>query len=220
MGTDEEWEMATDALRKAIENMGMDYVVNEGDGAFYGPKLDFHLTDSIGRTWQCGTIQLDFQLPQRFEAEYIGEDGQKYRPIMIHRVVFGSIERFIGILIEHFAGKFPLWLAPVQVRVLPVSDKFMDYGREVADALKAKHIRVELDERNEKLGYKIREARKDRIPYMLIVGAKEEEQKMVSVRKRDAEEKKQDLGMMSLEEFCAALEKGGLSHPAARPAEK
>ncbi|HIX72259.1 MAG TPA: threonine--tRNA ligase, partial [Candidatus Anaerobutyricum stercoripullorum] len=164
MGTDEEWEMATDALRKAIENMGMDYVVNEGDGAFYGPKLDFHLTDSIGRTWQCGTIQLDFQLPQRFEAEYIGENGQKYRPIMIHRVVFGSIERFIGILIEHFAGKFPLWLAPVQVRVLPVSDKFMDYGREVADALKAKHIRVELDERNEKLGYKIREARKDRIP--------------------------------------------------------
>ena len=220
MGTDEEWEMATDALRKAIENMGMDYVVNEGDGAFYGPKLDFHLTDSIGRTWQCGTIQLDFQLPQRFEAEYIGENGQKYRPIMIHRVVFGSIERFIGILIEHFAGKFPLWLAPVQVRVLPVSDKFMDYGREVADALKAKHIRVELDERNEKLGYKIREARKDRIPYMLIVGAKEEEQKMVSVRKRDAEEKKQDLGMMSLEEFCAALEKEGLSHPAARPAEK
>ena len=220
MGTDEEWEMATDALRKAIENMGMDYVVNEGDGAFYGPKLDFHLTDSIGRTWQCGTIQLDFQLPQRFEAEYIGEDGQKYRPIMIHRVVFGSIERFIGILIEHFAGKFPLWLAPVQVRVLPVSDKFMDYGREVADALKAKHIRVELDERNEKLGYKIREARKDRIPYMLIVGAKEEEQKMVSVRKRDAEEKKQDLGMMSLENFCAALEKEGLSHPAARPAEK
>ena len=220
MGTDEEWEMATDALRKAIENMGMDYVVNEGDGAFYGPKLDFHLTDSIGRTWQCGTIQLDFQLPQRFEAEYIGGDGQKYRPIMIHRVVFGSIERFIGILIEHFAGKFPLWLAPVQVRVLPVSDKFMDYGREVADALKAKHIRVELDERNEKLGYKIREARKDRIPYMLIVGAKEEEQKMVSVRKRDAEEKKQDLGMMSLEDFCAALEKEGLSHPAARPAEK
>ena len=220
MGTDEEWEMATDALRKAIENMGMDYVVNEGDGAFYGPKLDFHLTDSIGRTWQCGTIQLDFQLPQRFEAEYIGEDGQKYRPIMIHRVVFGSIERFIGILIEHFAGKFPLWLAPVQVRVLPVSDKFMDYGREIADALKAKHIRMELDERNEKLGYKIREARKDRIPYMLIVGAKEEEQKMVSVRKRDAEEKKQDLGMMSLEDFCAALEKEGLSHPAARPAEK
>ncbi len=220
MGTDEEWEMATDALRKAIENMGMDYVVNEGDGAFYGPKLDFHLTDSIGRTWQCGTIQLDFQLPQRFEAEYIGENGQKYRPIMIHRVVFGSIERFIGILIEHFAGKFPLWLAPVQVRVLPVSDKFMDYGREIADALKAKHIRVELDERNEKLGYKIREARKDRIPYMLIVGAKEEEQKMVSVRKRDAEEKKQDLGMMSLEDFCAALEKEGLSHPAARPAEK
>ena len=220
MGTDEEWEMATDALRKAIENMGMDYVVNEGDGAFYGPKIDFHLTDSIGRTWQCGTIQLDFQLPQRFEAEYIGEDGQKYRPIMIHRVVFGSIERFIGILIEHFAGKFPLWLAPVQVRVLPVSDKFMDYGREIADALKAKHIRVELDERNEKLGYKIREARKDRIPYMLIVGAKEEEQKMVSVRKRDAEEKKQDLGMMSLEDFCAALEKEGLSHPAARPAEK
>ena len=220
MGTDEEWEMATDALRKAIENMGMDYVINEGDGAFYGPKLDFHLTDSIGRTWQCGTIQLDFQLPQRFEAEYIGEDGQKYRPIMIHRVVFGSIERFIGILIEHFAGKFPLWLAPVQVRVLPVSDKFMDYGREIADALKAKHIRVELDERNEKLGYKIREARKDRIPYMLIVGAKEEEQKMVSVRKRDAEEKKQDLGMMSLEDFCAALEKEGLSHPAARPAEK
>ena len=213
MGSDEDWEMATDALRQAIENMGMDYVVNEGDGAFYGPKLDFHLKDSIGRTWQCGTIQLDFQLPQRFEAEYIGADGQKYRPIMIHRVVFGSIERFIGILIEHYAGKFPLWLSPVQVRILPVSDKFADYAAKVQEELKKKNIRVELDERNEKLGYKIREARNDRIPYMLIVGGKEEEQGMVSVRKRDAEGDKQDLGMMSLADFCGMLEEEGLSHP-------
>ena len=213
MGSDEDWEMATDALRQAIENMSMDYVVNEGDGAFYGPKLDFHLKDSIGRTWQCGTIQLDFQLPQRFEAEYIGADGQKYRPIMIHRVVFGSIERFIGILIEHYAGKFPLWLSPVQVRILPVSDKFADYAAKVQAELKKKNIRVELDERNEKLGYKIREARNDRIPYMLIVGGKEEEQGMVSVRKRDAEGDKQDLGMMSLADFCGMLEEEGLSHP-------
>ena len=219
MGSDEDWEMATDALRRAIENMGMDYVVNEGDGAFYGPKLDFHLKDSIGRTWQCGTIQLDFQLPQRFEAEYIGADGQKYRPIMIHRVVFGSIERFIGILIEHYAGKFPLWLSPVQVKILPVSDKHADYAREVQRALKAKNIRVELDGRNEKLGYKIREARLAKVPYMLIVGGKEEEQEMVSVRKRDAENDKQDMGMMSLDEFCAALEAEGLSHPASHPAE-
>lgn len=206
MGTDEEWEMATDALRKAIENMGMDYVVNEGDGAFYGPKLDFHLTDSIGRTWQCGTIQLDFQLPQRFEAEYTEVDGQKYRPIMIHRVVFGSIERFIGILIEHYAGKFPLWLAPVQVKILPVSDKFLDYGNEVLKQLQEKGIRVELDDRNEKLGYKIREAQLEKVPYMLVLGGKEEEQKKVSVRKRDAEEGKQDLGMMDLDAFFSLLE--------------
>lgn len=220
MGSDEDWEMATDALRQAIENMGMDYVVNEGDGAFYGPKLDFHLKDSIGRTWQCGTIQLDFQLPQRFEAEYIGADGEKYRPIMIHRVVFGSIERFIGILIEHYAGKFPLWLSPVQVRILPVSEKHAEYANEVLRQLKAKNIRAELDERNEKLGYKIREARLAKVPYMLIVGAKEEEQQMVSVRKRDAENDKQDLGMMGLQEFCEALEEEGLTHPAAKPENK
>lgn len=201
MGSNEEWEMATDALRQAIENTGMDYVINEGDGAFYGPKLDFHLQDSLGRTWQCGTIQLDFQLPQRFEAEYIDADGQKCRPIMIHRVVFGSIERFIGILIEHYAGKFPFWLSPVQVKILPVSDKFIAYGRKVEEKLKRMGVRVNVDERNEKLGYKIREARLEKVPYMLIVGAREEEENMVSVRSRDAAEDKQNLGMMPVEKF-------------------
>ena len=184
MGSDEDWEMATDALRGALDDLGLPYVVNEGDGAFYGPKIDFHLEDSIGRTWQCGTIQLDFQLPLRFELEYTGADGEKHRPIMIHRVAFGSIERFIGILIEHFAGAFPTWLAPVQVKVLPISDKYMDYGKKVMDTLAAAGIRAELDTRAEKIGYKIREAQMQKVPYMLVVGAKEEEDGLVSVRSR------------------------------------
>ena len=186
MGSDEDWEMATDALRGALDDLGRDYVVNEGDGAFYGPKIDFHLEDSIGRTWQCGTIQLDFQLPQRFECEYIGADGEKHRPIMIHRVVFGSIERFIGILIKHFAGAFPTWLSPEQVRVLPISDKYLDYANQVNAKLNEEGIRSSVDSRAEKIGYKIRDARLMKVPYMLIVGAKEEEQGLVSVRSRFA----------------------------------
>lgn len=203
MGTDEEWEMAEGALRNAIEEMGVPFVINEGDGAFYGPKLDFHLQDSIGRTWQCGTIQLDFQLPQRFEAEYTGEDGQKHRPIMIHRVVFGSIERFIGILIEHYAGKFPVWLAPVQVKILPVSDKSADYAKQVESALKARGLRAETDMRNEKIGYKIREAQLEKVPYMLIIGDKEREEGTVSVRMRE----KGDVGSMPLSEFADKVKK-------------
>ena len=201
MGSDEDWEMATDALRGALDDLGLPYVVNEGDGAFYGPKIDFHLEDSIGRTWQCGTIQLDFQLPLRFELEYTGADGEKHRPIMIHRVVFGSIERFIGILIEHFAGAFPTWLAPVQVKVLPISDKYLEYGQSVLDQLNAAGIRAEIDTRAEKIGYKIREAQMKKIPYMLVVGAKEEEEKKVSVRSRFAG----DEGQKGLEEFIAAI---------------
>ena len=203
MGSDEDWENATNALREALDEMGLDYVVNEGDGAFYGPKIDFHLTDSIGRTWQCGTIQLDFQLPQRFEAEYTGEDGKKHRPIMIHRVVFGSIERFIGILIEHYAGKFPVWLSPVQVKILPVSDKSMDYAKQVEAELKSKGIRVETDGRNEKIGYKIREAQLEKLPYMLIIGDKEKEEGTVSVRMRE----KGDIGSMAVEEFAERVKK-------------
>jgi len=199
IGSDEDWELATRALEQAVVGMGKSYVVNEGDGAFYGPKLDFHLKDSIGRTWQCGTIQLDFQLPQRFDIDYIGADGEKHRPIMLHRVVFGSIERFIGILIEHYAGKFPAWLAPVQVKILPVSDKYVDYAKEVAEKLENAEVRVELDLRNEKLGYKIREARMDKVPYMVIVGESEQKNGSVSVRKRDAEIEKQELGEMSLD---------------------
>lgn len=197
MGSDEDWKIATNGLRNALEELNLEYEVNEGDGAFYGPKIDFHLEDSLGRTWQCGTIQLDFQLPQRFEAEYIGADGEKHRPIMIHRVCFGSIERFIGILTEHYAGKFPLWLAPVQVKVLPISDKFVDYAQTVVSFLKAKGYRVELDTRDEKIGYKIREAQLEKVPYMLIVGQKEEESKTVSVRKRD----EGDIGSMTLDAF-------------------
>ena len=189
MGSDEDWEAATNGLRGALEKLGMDYIVNEGDGAFYGPKIDFHLRDSIGRTWQCGTIQLDFQMPLNFGLEYVAEDGSRKRPIMIHRVCYGSIERFIGIITEHFAGKFPLWLAPLQVKVLPVSDKSMDYARQVYDALRAAKIRVELDTRNEKIGYKIREARQvDRVPYMLIIGEKEVETGTVSVRSRETDQ--------------------------------
>ncbi len=203
IGSDEDWENATNALRLALDELDLPYVVNEGDGAFYGPKIDFHLTDSIGRTWQCGTIQLDFQLPQRFEAEYTGEDGQKHRPIMIHRVVFGSIERFIGILIEHYAGKFPVWLAPVQVKILPVSDKSMEYALEVEKTLKEEGIRVETDTRNEKIGYKIREAQLEKLPYMLIIGDKEKEEKTVSVRMRE----KGDIGAMALDEFAARVKK-------------
>ena len=201
MGSDEDWELATDALREALEEMKLPYVVNEGDGAFYGPKIDFHLVDCIGRTWQCGTIQLDFQLPQRFELEYIGKDGEKHRPIMIHRVVFGSIERFIGILIEHFAGAFPTWLAPVQVKVLPISDKYMDYAADVKAKLEEAGIRAEVDTRSEKIGYKIREAQTAKIPYMLVVGQKEAEEGTVSVRSRFAG----DEGARQLEQFIAEL---------------
>ena len=186
MGSDEDWEMATEGLKGALDYLGLDYVVNEGDGAFYGPKIDFHLEDSIGRTWQCGTIQLDMQMPQRFDLEYTGADGEKHRPVMIHRVAFGSIERFIGILIEHFAGAFPTWLAPVQVKVLPISEKHLEYGQKVLAELEAAGIRAEIDERAEKIGYKIREAQMNKIPYMLVVGAKEEEQNLVSVRSRFA----------------------------------
>ena len=201
MGSDEDWEMATDALRSALDELQLPYVVNEGDGAFYGPKIDFHLVDCIGRTWQCGTIQLDFQLPQRFELEYVGADGEKHRPIMIHRVVFGSIERFIGILIEHFAGAFPTWLSPVQVRVLPISDKYMEYGQKVLAELKAAGIRAEIDTKAEKIGYKIREARLQKIPYMLVVGAKEEEDGVVSVRSRF----KGDEGQKGLDAFISDI---------------
>ena len=201
MGSDEDWEVATNGLRQALDELGLNYVVNEGDGAFYGPKIDFHLEDSIGRTWQCGTIQLDFQLPQRFEAEYTGEDGQKHRPIMIHRVAFGSVERFIGVLIEHFAGKFPTWLAPVQAKVLPISEKNAEYAQKVYETLKAAGVRVELDERNEKIGYKIREAQMQKIPYMLIVGKSEEENNEVSVRLRDTTENQ----TMALDAFVAQI---------------
>ncbi|MDF2586932.1 MAG: threonyl-tRNA synthetase [Anaerocolumna sp.] len=189
IGSDEDWILATDGLRKALDDLRMPYIVNEGDGAFYGPKIDFHLEDSIGRTWQCGTIQLDFQLPLRFEAKYIGADGEKHRPIMIHRVVFGSIERFIGILIEHFEGKFPLWLAPVQVKILPISVKFSDYAISVMNELKQIGIRCELDTRDEKIGYKIREAQLDKIPYMLVIGQNEIDSNAVSVRSRDMGDK-------------------------------
>ena len=201
MGSDEDWEIATEGLRGALDDLGLDYVVNEGDGAFYGPKIDFHLEDSIGRTWQCGTIQLDFQLPLRFECEYIGADGEKHRPIMIHRVAFGSIERFIGILIEHFAGAFPTWLAPVQVKVLPISEKYMDYANKVMSDLKDAGIRTEIDDRAEKIGYKIREARLQKIPYMLVVGAKEEEEGKVSVRSRFMG----DEGAKDLKEFIDSV---------------
>lgn len=200
MGSDADWEMATEGLRGALDDLGLAYVVNEGDGAFYGPKIDFHLEDSIGRTWQCGTIQLDMQMPQRFDLEYVGADGEKHRPIMIHRVAFGSIERFIGILIEHFAGAFPTWLAPVQVKVLPISDKYMDYANKVLARLDEAGIRAETDTRAEKIGYKIREAQMNKIPYMLVVGAKEEETGVVSVRSRFAG----DEGAKGLDEFIAS----------------
>ena len=202
MGSDEDWEAATNGLIKALEKLEMPYIVNEGDGAFYGPKIDFHLRDSLGRTWQCGTIQLDFQMPLNFNLEYVDVDGSRKRPIMIHRVCYGSIERFIGILTEHFAGKFPTWLAPTQVKVLPVSDKSMNYAKEVYEKLREKMVRCELDTRNEKIGYKIREARQvDRVPYMLIIGAKEVETNTVSVRDRDTDQ----TVTMPLDEFLGKL---------------
>ncbi len=208
IGSDEDWQLATEALEKAVQGMGKSYVVNEGDGAFYGPKLDFHLKDSIGRTWQCGTIQLDFQLPQRFDIDYIGADGEKHRPIMLHRVIFGSIERFIGILLEHYAGKFPAWIAPVQVKVLPVSDKYNDYAKKVEEFLEENDIRAEVDVRNEKLGYKIREALMDKVPYMIIVGENEKNNMSVSIRQRDAQLDKQDMGEIRLEQVVDLIKRG------------
>ncbi len=189
MGTEEEWNMATKALKDALDELGREYEINEGDGAFYGPKIDFHLKDSIGRTWQCGTIQLDFQMPQRFDLEYVGEDGLKHRPIMIHRAIFGSIERFIGILIEHFAGKFPVWLAPTQVKILPITDRTLGYADEVCKTLAENGIRCEVDRRSEKIGYKIREAKMEKVPYVLVVGDREAEEGTVNVNKRGVEEK-------------------------------
>jgi threonyl-tRNA synthetase len=203
MGDDATWEKTTQALKDAMDDFGLKYVINEGDGAFYGPKIDFHLKDSIGRTWQCGTIQLDMLLPEKFDLTYTGEDGQKHRPVMIHRVVYGSIERFIGILIENYAGAFPAWLAPEQVRVMPITDKFADYGKQVEDKLNKLGIRVHLDDRNEKIGYKIREAQVKKIPYMLVVGEKEVNAGTVAVRSRNGG----DLGAMKLDDFIAKLQK-------------
>ncbi len=202
MGSDEDWEAATNGLKAALEKLDLPYIINEGDGAFYGPKIDFHLRDSIGRTWQCGTIQLDFQMPLNFNLEYIDEKGQRQRPIMIHRVCFGSIERFIGILIEHFAGKFPVWLAPLQVKVLPISEKSLDYASGIYDKLRGMGIRCAMDDRNEKIGYKIREARQvDRVPYMVIVGEKEVESRTIAVRERDTDK----TTTMELQDFCTSI---------------
>ncbi|MDW8801285.1 threonine--tRNA ligase [Clostridium sp. A1-XYC3] len=201
MGTDEEWEAATNGLRDALEDIGLKYKVNEGDGAFYGPKIDFHLRDCIGRTWQCGTVQLDFQMPERFDLNYVGADGERHRPVMIHRVVFGSIERFIGILTEHYAGAFPAWLAPVQVKVMNITDGQVEYVKKIADELKKNDIRVELDLRNEKIGYKIREAQLQKVPYMLVIGDKEMNEGNVAIRSR----KQGDIGTMSLEGFISKI---------------
>ena len=201
MGDEKDWDFATETLKAAVEELGKTYVINEGDGAFYGPKLDFHLADSLGRTWQCGTIQLDMQLPERFELEYVGEDGAKHRPVMIHRVVLGSIERFIGVITEHFAGAFPAWLSPVQVKILPVTDRAADYANEVSAKLDALGFRVEVDHRNEKIGKKIREATLEKVPYMLVVGDRDMENGTVSPRHRSGE----DLGAMAFDEFAALL---------------
>ena len=201
LGSDEQWEIATEGLKLALDKSGKEYKINEGDGAFYGPKIDFHLEDCLGRTWQCGTIQLDFQMPERFDLNYIGEDGEKHRPVMIHRVVFGSIERFIGILTEHFAGAFPLWLSPEQVRVLPISEKFQSKAFEVIEKLRSHGIRASMDDRNEKIGYKIREAQLKKIPYMVIIGDKESQSGTISVRSR----KEGDLGSTLLEEFIESI---------------
>ena len=201
MGSEEEWKVAEDSLQGALDELQMEYKINVGDGAFYGPKIDFHLEDSIGRTWQCGTIQLDFQLPQRFDLSYIGKDGEKHKPIVIHRAILGSIERFIGILTEHFAGKFPTWLAPVQVKILPISDKFMNYAKSVEEQLNGKNIRVELDDRAEKIGYKIREARNERVPYIMVIGEKEERENTVSLRSR----KNGEEGSITLDNFISKV---------------
>ena len=201
MGTDEQWETATNALKRALNVLGKDYEINEGDGAFYGPKIDFHLEDSIGRTWQCGTIQLDFQMPERFDLTYVGQDGEKHRPVMIHRVVFGSIERFIAILTEHYAGAFPLWLAPVQVKIVPISEVQADYAHQVCKKLVNMGIRAEVDDRNEKMGYRIREAQLQKIPYMLVLGENEKQSGTVAVRNR----KKGDLGVMSFDDLANKL---------------
>lgn len=203
MGSDEVWNMAEGALKKALETQNIEYELNEGDGAFYGPKIDFHIKDCLGREWQCGTIQLDFQMPERFDLTYIGEDGEKHRPVMLHRVIFGSIERFIGILIEHYAGAFPTWLAPVQVKILPITDKHLEYSRNIGEKLKKAGIRVEVDDRNEKTGYKIREAQLSKVPYMLIVGDKEIQENAVSVRDR----KEGDLGQIDVDEFINRITK-------------
>ena len=204
MGSDEDWEDATNGLKAALESLNMPYTINEGDGAFYGPKIDFHLRDCIGRTWQCGTIQLDFQMPLNFQLEYVAEDGSRKRPIMIHRVCYGSIERFIGVLTEHFAGKFPTWMAPMQVKVLPVSDKSLDYATKVHEALRALHVRCVLDDTSEKIGYKIRKARQvDRVPYMIIIGEKEVTENTISVRDRATDE----TTSCTLDEFIAKLQK-------------
>ncbi|GKU30584.1 threonine--tRNA ligase [Clostridium folliculivorans] len=201
MGSDSEWEMAEESLKNALEEIKMPFKINPGDGAFYGPKIDFHLEDSIGRTWQCGTIQLDFQLPQRFDLDYVGSDGEKHKPIVIHRVIFGSIERFIGILIEHFEGKFPTWISPVQVKVLPISDQFNEYAEEVVRKLEESEIRVKIDDRVEKIGYKIREARNERVPYIIIVGEKEKSTGTISLRSR----KNGEEGSVNLDEFIANI---------------
>lgn len=201
MGSDELWELAINSLREALERKGIDYKVNEGDGAFYGPKIDFHLEDSLGRTWQCATIQLDFQMPERFDLTYIGADGEKHRPVMVHRVIFGAMERFIGILIEHFAGAFPTWLSPVQVKVIPVGADFVQYAHQVTAKLREHELRVEVDDRDEKVGYKIRAAQLEKVPYMLVVGEREQEAGTVSVRHRS----RKDLGNMSLDEFVSQI---------------
>jgi threonyl-tRNA synthetase len=203
MGSDEDWEVATNALEQALKEKGMNYKINPGDGAFYGPKIDFHLRDSLDRTWQCGTIQLDFQMPERFDLTYIGEDGERHRPVMIHRVIYGSIERFIGIITEHFAGAFPAWLSPVQARVLPITDRHHDYAKEVWERLKAAGIRAEVDLRSEKTGYKIREGQLQKIPYLLVVGDREVEAGTVSVRHR----KEGDLGSREVSAFISDLQR-------------
>ncbi len=203
MGTDEEWEQAESALIAALEELGVDYKLNPADGAFYGPKIDFHLEDCIGRTWQCGTVQLDMQLPQRFDLNYIGEDGNKHKPVVIHRVVYGSIERFIGILIEHFAGRFPTWLAPTQVKFIPVADRHIDYCKKLKSTLEEKNLQVEIDGRSEGVGYKIREAQLEQVPYMIIVGDEEVEGEKLSIRSRDAGE----LGKQTMDEFIEHIVK-------------
>ncbi len=202
MGSDEDWEYAENSLKAALEELELDYILNEGDGAFYGPKIDFHLEDCIGRTWQCGTIQLDMQLPQQFDLSYIGSDGEKHKPVVIHRVAFGSIERFFGILVEHFAGKFPTWLAPVQVKIIPVADRHVEFSEGVKEKLTAAGFRVEVDSRSEKVGYKIREAQLEKNPYMLVIGDKEVEGADLAVRSRDEGE----LGTMALDKFIERVQ--------------